>query len=341
LHVQRRQQAQGMARPSENEIIAEIFAPFAGEAGLGLADDAACLTPKDGHDLVLTCDTVTAGVHFVADDPAAAIAAKALRVNLSDLAAKGAEPLGFLLNLALPQDWTREWLEAFAAGLAEEAELHACPLVGGDTVKILGPLTVSITAFGAVPHGRLVPRLGAQAGDVLFVTGTIGDAALGLLLRRPGEKPAWAQGLSQKAREDLVSRYLYPQPRLALREALRAHANAAMDISDGLAGDLGKMLGLAGMTADIAFAHLPLSPAAGEVLAQAEELAAAIVSGGDDYEILAAVPAQKAASFERQAEAAGVAVTRLGRVTAGKSAPIIRDKTDRPLDLATSSFQHF
>jgi thiamine-monophosphate kinase len=330
-----------MARPSEDEIIAEIFAPFAGEAGLGLADDAACLTPRDGHDLVLTCDTVTAGVHFFADDPAAAIAAKALRVNLSDLAAKGAEPQGFLLNLALPEDWTPAWLEAFAAGLAEEAKLHACPLVGGDTVKILGPLTVSITAFGAVPHGRMVRRPGARAGDVLFATGTIGDAAVGLLTRRPGKKPAWVEGLSPPARAALATRYLYPQPRLALRAALLAHARAAMDISDGLAGDLAKMLHLAGMTADIAFADLPLSPAAREALALAPDLAAVIVSGGDDYEILAAVPPHDAAAFERQATAAGVAVARIGTAAAGSAGPIIRDAAGRPLHLAALSFQHF
>lgn len=330
-----------MARPSEDDIIANIFAPIAGQAGLGLADDAACLTPPAGHDLVLTSDTISAGVHFFADDPPAAIASKVLRVNLSDLAAKAAAPLGFLLNLALPEDWTPSWLEAFAAGLAEDARAYGAPLIGGDTVKILGPLTVSITAFGAAPQARMVPRAGAQPGDRLYVTGTIGDAALGLLLRRPGEGPKWAQSLSAKARDFLVERYLRPQPRLALREALRAHAHAAMDISDGFAGDLAKMLRLTSVTAKLSLADIPLSAAAREALAIAPDLAATIVSGGDDYEILAAVPAREAVDFEAKAAAAGVMVKEIGVVGQGTGGPVILDAAGTALPLARGSYQHF
>jgi thiamine-monophosphate kinase len=331
-----------MARPSEDEIIAEIFAPLAGEAGLGLADDVACLVPPQGQDLVLTTDMITAGVHFFADDPPEAIAAKALRVNLSDLAAKAAEPLGFLLSLGLPDDWTLQWLEAFAAGLGRDAAAHACPLLGGDTVKILGPLTVSITAIGAVPSRRMVPRPGAQAGDVLYVSGTIGDAALGLRLRRAAAADdVWTRNLSALARDIFVTRYLYPQPRLALREALRAHARAAMDISDGLAGDLAKMLHLTGVSAELGFADVPLSPAAREALALAPELAAAILSGGDDYEILAAVPPNEAAEFEKKAASAGSPVTAIGLVKTGRGGPIFLDRAGQPVLLAAPSYQHF
>jgi thiamine-monophosphate kinase len=331
-----------MARPSEDEIIAKIFAPLAGEAGLGLADDVACLVPPPGQDLVLTADMITAGVHFFADDPPEAIAAKALRVNLSDLAAKAAEPLGFLLSLGLPDDWTLSWLEAFAAALGRDAAAYACPLLGGDTVKILGPLTLSITAIGAVPHGRMVPRPGAEVADVLYVSGTIGDAALGLRLRRgAAADQVWIKDLSAPARDVLAARYLYPQPRLLLREALRAHARTAMDISDGLAGDLAKMLRLTGVSAELEFADVPLSLAAREALALAPELAAPILSGGDDYEILAAVPPTETAEFERKAAAAGLPVTEIGLVKAGRGGPDFLDRAGQPIVLAARSFQHF
>ena len=167
-------------RPSEDDLIARYFAPLAGAAGLALKDDAALMTPPKGSDLVLTVDALVAGVHFFADDPPDAIARKALRVNLSDLAAKGARPLGFLLALALPADWTADWLGGFAKGLGADGELYDCPLLGGDTVKTPGPLTLSITAFGAVRSGRMPARTGARPGDLLYVSGTIGDAALGL-----------------------------------------------------------------------------------------------------------------------------------------------------------------
>ncbi len=228
-------------RLSEDELIARFFAPYAGPAGLGLRDDAALLTPPAGCDLVLTTDALVAGVHFFADDAPAAIARKALRVNLSDLAAKGARPLGFLLSLALPADWTEAWLAAFAAALGDDGALYGCPLAGGDTVKTPGPLTLSIAAFGAVPSGRMAARTGVRPGDRLYVTGTIGDAAIGLRLRQ-GRDP----DLTSAERKFLVGRYLEPQPRVALAPAMAAHANGGMDVSDGFVGDLTKMLRVSG-----------------------------------------------------------------------------------------------
>src|SRR5579863_9136554 len=168
---------------SEDDLIARYFAPLAGAAGLALKDDVARLTPPPGRDLVLTADALVAGVHFFADDPADLIAGKALRVNLSDLASKGAEPLGFLLSLALPGDVTPDWLERFAAGLGADARAYACPLIGGDTVRTPGPLTLSITALGSLACGAMPARTAARRGDVLYVSGAIGDAALGLQLR--------------------------------------------------------------------------------------------------------------------------------------------------------------
>src|SRR5579863_10119745 len=209
--------SQGMAeRPSEDDLIARFFAPLAGPEGLGLRDDAALLTPRPGSDLVLTKDALVAGVHFFGDDPPAAIACKALRVNLSDLAGKGAEPVGFLMALALPADWTADWLEAFARGLGDDASAYGCPLFGGDTVKTPGPLMVSITALGRVEQGKMVARTGVKAGDALYVSGTIGDAALGLKLRLEPEP-----SLDAASRDFLLGRYLLPEPRVALAPALR------------------------------------------------------------------------------------------------------------------------
>src|SRR5271165_3625256 len=206
------------ARPSEDELIARLFAPLAGPMGLGLRDDAALLRPTAGEDLVLTTDALVAGVHFFADDPPDSIARKALRVNLSDLAAKGARPLGFLLTLALPPDWEEDWLVAFAAGLGADASAYDCPLAGGDTVGTPGPLTLSVTAYGAVPAGRMRMRSGVKAGDRLYVTGTIGDAAIGLRLRQ-GRGPE----LAAAERDFLLRRYLTPEPRLSLARAMLAY----------------------------------------------------------------------------------------------------------------------
>ena len=324
-------------RPGEDDLIATYFAPLAGAAALGLRDDAACLPPTGQH-LVVTKDMLVAGVHFFADDPPDAIARKALRVNLSDLAAKGATPCGFLLGLALPADWTAAWLAAFAGGLGDDARAHACPLLGGDTVATGGPLTLSITALGHVAPGAFVPRPGAVVGDVLFVSGTIGDAALGLGVRR---KAVWAEALSEDDRAFLRGRYLLPEPRLALAPVLRAHARSAMDVSDGLAGDLGKMLALDGLTAEIPAAAVPLSPAAGRVLANDPDRFATVLGGGDDYEILCAVASASAAAFAAAAAEAGVRVTRLGTAVAGTGPPCFRLPSGAPVEMSRASHQHF
>jgi thiamine-monophosphate kinase len=321
-------------RPSEDDLISRYFAPLAGPGGLALRDDAALLAPPPGCEMVLTVDGLVAGVHFFADDPPASIARKALRVNLSDLAAKGATPCGFLLTLALPRDWRPDWLEAFAAALGDDAALYGCPLLGGDTVSTPGPLTLSITALGTVAAGRMVPRTGARAGDLLYVSGTIGDAALGL----------WARTSGRAARERdafLLDRYLHPQPRLVLAVALAAHASGAMDVSDGLVGDLTKMLRVSGATALVDVARIPLSPAARDLIAARPELLETALTGGDDYEILASVPSAKASLFEAAASVAGIPVTRIGEVAAGQGAPQFRDIGGEPMSFRRGSFSHF
>ncbi len=209
---------------AEDRLIARFFKPIATDPGaLGLADDAAFIKPPPGCDLVLKTDAIIGGVHFFADDAAPSVAGKALRVNLSDLAAKGAKPLGFLLSLALPKDIGDDWLAGFAEGLRADAVLFGCPLFGGDTDRTPGPITISIAMFGSVPEGTMVRRAGASVGDRVFVSGSIGDAALGLALRKGA---AWK--LDDMQRRHLLSRYLLPQPRNALGRG-RSHACLGVD----------------------------------------------------------------------------------------------------------------
>ncbi|HXW71871.1 MAG TPA: thiamine-phosphate kinase [Methylocella sp.] len=330
-------------RPSEDELIAKYFSPLAGPGAFGLTDDAAILAQAPGEDTVVSSDMLTAGVHFFADDPPDFIARKALRVNLSDLAAKGAVPRGFLLSLALPEEWNSAWLGQFARGLGEDAAMFGCPLLGGDTVKILGPLTISIMVLGAVPRGQIISRQGVAEGDLLYVTGTIGDAALGLILRREAERPSDGLG-GQLGIEDvayLTNRYLLPQPRLEMRWALGACAHAAMDISDGLAGDLAKILKLNGVTTVVQETAIPLSSAARRLLNLSPRLFEAAVTGGDDYELLCSVPEPRGPAFEAAAREVGLVVTAIGTVKAGQAPPRFVDETGKNLTFRRLSFQHF
>jgi len=328
-------------RLSEDALIATYFASFAGAGALNLGDDAALMKPPSGEELVLTKDMLVAGVHFFADDSPDAIARKALRVNLSDLAAKAATPRGFLLGLGLPADWQDAWMKAFAEGLKDEAMRFGIELLGGDTVHVPGPLTLSITAIGSVPDGCMVPRAGAQDGDLIFVSGTIGDAALGLRLRQAEAADApWIGKLDDKQQDHLATRYLLPEPRLALRDALREHARCAMDISDGLAGDLAKMLRLADLKAEVEVEKIPLSSAARSAFAAADVLQT-ILCGGDDYEILCTVAPDRAAAFQAAAETAGVGVHQIGICQAGGGLPRFRTAQGRLWIFETGSFQHF
>ena len=320
----------------EDRLIARFFAPLASDPGaFGLNDAAAILQPPPGHDLVLKADAIVGGVHFFADDPAEDVARKALRVNLSDLAAKGAKPLGYLLSLALPRETGEAWLTRFAEGLRSDAERYGCPLFGGDTDRTPGPITVSVAMVGSLPSGSMVRRTGAKPGDRVFVTGTIGDAALGLALRQGA---AWR--LTGAEREHLLSRYLLPQPRLALAEALRAHASAAMDISDGLAGDFAKLCRTSRVAADVEVARVPLSEAARAAVASDPAMLETALTGGDDYEIVCTVPPAKAEAFRAAAQAAKIAVTEIGAVAAGEGARFVGAE-GKALVFAHASFSHF
>src|ERR1700730_13055836 len=325
----------------EDRLIAEYFRPLAKHPGaFALMDDAAVITPPAGCDIVLKTDGIIGGVHFFADDPPDLVGKKALRVNLSDLAAKAARPLGFLLTLALPEDVGDAWLAPFTRGLGDDAEFFGCALFGGDTDRTPGPITISIAMFGAVPHGKLLRRAGAQPGDRVVVTGTIGDAALGLALRRdPAAAERW--GLTRDQQNDLATRYLVPEPRTAIAELLGRHASAAMDVSDGLAGDLAKLCRVSGVSAEIEIEKVPLSDAARRIVAADASASELAVTGGGDYEILCTIAVEQRDAFRAAALASGVPVTEIGRIVAGDAAPRFRDRRGQVLEFARLSFSHF
>jgi thiamine-monophosphate kinase len=323
----------------EDSLIARYFKPLATDPGaFGLTDDAAVLK-ADGKDIVVNTDAIVEGVHFLPDDPPDTIARKALRVNLSDLAAKGATPAGFVLTLAL-RSHDEAWLAAFARGLGEDIQTFGCALLGGDTVSTPGPLMVSVTAFGRVPVGRMVRRLGAAVGDCVVVTGTIGDAALGLAVLKGGAVAAALAGDS-KACDDLVLRYRVPQPRNALAIAVRDHATSAMDVSDGLAGDLAKLCNVSGVSAVIDASAIPMSAPAKALLDGGLIGFETIVAGGDDYEILCTIPENRMDAFKQAAAQAGVPVNTIGTIVAGASSPRFVDRVGGDVVLKCLSYSHF
>ncbi|WP_028135995.1 thiamine-phosphate kinase [Bradyrhizobium japonicum] len=324
---------------AEDALIARYFKPLATDPGaFGLVDDAAVLSAS-GDDIVVTTDAVVEGVHYLASDPPDTIARKALRVNLSDLAAKGAVPAGFVLTLAL-RSKEDAWLRPFADALGEDAREFACPLLGGDTVSTPGPQMISITAFGRVPQGRMVGRTGARPGDRILVTGTIGDAALGLDVLKGGAAATALAG-SPAAKDALVSRYRVPQPRNVLARAVRDHATAAMDVSDGLAGDLAKLCAASGVSGSVDVASVPLSAAAASLVARNVVGIEALLAGGDDYEVLCTVPPAQADALMAAGRAAGLAVTAIGTVVAGKERPRFLDGQGHELALTRLSYSHF
>lgn len=321
---------------AEDNLIARYFAPLATDPGaLGLSDDAAFIKPPPGCELVLKADAIVGGIHFFPDDPPDTIAAKALRINLSDLASKGAKPLGFLVSLALPKDIGEAWLAAFTQGLREDIATYKCPLFGGDTVRSPGPVMVSVAMLGSVPDGRMVRRSTAKPGDKVFVTGSIGDAALGLGLRNGATWP-----LSGAQRDHLAQRYLLPLPRSALAETVLHYASAAMDVSDGLAGDLAKLCRVSGVAAGIDATRVPLSAAAKAVIAADPAALETALTGGDDYEILCTISQAKVDRFRVAAMAAKVAVTEIGTIVEGEGA-VFHDAQGAALTFKRASFSHF
>ncbi|MEE8500151.1 MAG: thiamine-phosphate kinase [Kiloniellales bacterium] len=323
----------------EFELIARYFAPLAEAApgAQGLLNDAAVFDPARADSLVLTLDTMVEGVHFLAEDPPGLIGRKLLRVNLSDLAAMGARPRGYLLATAFPKDLDEAWIAAFAAGLAEDQAVFGIALYGGDTVSTPGPLTLSLTAFGEVPQGRALSRAGARAGDLVYVSGTIGDGALGLRVLR-GEYPA----LSAEERAALAARYQLPEPRLALGEALAAQglASAALDVSDGLVADLAHITQASGVAAEVEAGSVPLSPAARAALSSDPALLPGLLSGGDDYELLFSAAPERAGELADLAQALDLPLAPIGRLVAGSGVRVL-DQKGREIDLSEAGWRHF
>jgi thiamine-monophosphate kinase len=324
---------------AEDEFVARLIRPLAGEGAFDLKDDAARLVPPRGHELVLKTDAIVMGVHAFPEDPPDLIARKALRMNLSDLAGKGASPLGFLLSLALPPHTDQAWLARFFEGLAKDCACFSCPLLGGDTTRTPGPFIASITIVGAARPGRMPTRLDARPGDLIAVTGTIGDAALGLVQRREPERAAiW--GLSAGEREHLASRYLLPQPRNALAATVARHARAAMDVSDGLVIDLERLCRASGLAARIDADRVPLSPAAKKALGTDQALIGTLLTGGDDYELLVTLDRNSWRGFSAECEAKGVAVALIGETLSGEAGLVRVMQSRRELDLEQSGFSH-
>lgn len=318
--------------------IARLFRPltFGAPEARGLLDDAAILPNRPGCELVVTQDAIVEGVHFLHDDPPELIGRKLLRVNLSDLAAKAAEPYAAFLTVAWPATWREEMREAFAKGLGEDLRAFGCALMGGDTVQTSGPFVASLTLMGWSPEGRTVERAGARAGDVLFVSGVIGDGLLGLEAARGGLRELGAESAAY-----LADRYRLPQPRLVLREPLRRYAAAAADVSDGLLADAGHIGEASGCGVDIALDAVPLSEAGAAWVGRQPDPARAhlkLATGGDDYEVVCASRPDQVSAFIAAADRLGLPLRQIGRV---RAEPGVRATyLDRELTVSRSGWTH-
>ena len=298
-------------RPDEFALIEKYFAPLAGHGSFGLKDDAAMLDVPKGKALVVTNDAIAEGVHFLEHTDPKLIAQRAIRVNMSDLAAKGATPFSISIALGLADNWDRKWIARFAKGLESDCKQYSLSLCGGDTFCSPGGAVIAITAYGFVSRKSYASRLDAKPGDHLYVTGTIGDAVLGLQMAKANnEKP--------DAREKfLIGRYELPQPRVEAAKLVADHASAAMDISDGFAGDLQKLCKASRVSAEFNVANVPLSKQAAKLIAEKPDEIYNLLTGGDDYELLIAVPKSKAKAFERAAAGLLVPLTFLCKLESG------------------------
>ncbi len=314
----------------EFDLIAKYLVPLAAqEPGAdGLTNDAAALRLDPGKSLVVTTDTMVEGVHYLPSDPAALVARKLLRVNLSDLNAMGAEARGYLLNLTLSKDWKEAWVADFAQGLAEDQEIYGVCLYGGDTTSTPGPTTLSLTALGCLPEGEELRRGTAKAGDLVCVSGTIGDGALGLLVARGA--------LTGPHSESLRQSYRLPEPPMELGPKLRGLASAALDISDGLLADLGHIASQSGLAARVRSPDLPLSRAVAEALAQDPELLKLVLTGGDDYQLLFTLPPGRLPELLERVED----VTVIGQMSEGQGVTAV-DQHKRPIEIENAGWTHF
>ena len=320
------------AGEGEFAFIARHLRPLAaGHPGaLELTDDAALLEPTAGMQLVLAKDALVDGVHFLPHDAADHIAQKALRVNLSDIAAMGATPRGYMLALMRPRRLPPEWLGRFSFGLGQDQAAFGVTLLGGDTVVTPGPLCLSITMLGEVPRGQALRRSGARVGDDIYVSGTLGGAALGLEVLQGRLSPPMS------ASDFLIRRYRLPEPRIELGEALRGVAHAAIDISDGLLADLGHVLEVSGKGAEIHTDRIPLSQAAAPHRGALE----AALAGGDDYELLFTAHPEQRPAIQAIGEQLSLSLTIIGQITEGTDLDVL-DAKGRPVSIDSAGWRHF
>jgi len=322
----------------ERELIETCFAPLTreGDAALGLCDDSAILSPPADGDLALTVDTITCGVHYLPDDPPDRVAQKLVRVNLSDLAAMGARPIGYLLGSAFARDLDGDWVARFAEGLARDQAAYDVALLGGDTTATPGPSSLTLTAVGAVPRADALRRSGARAGDTVCVSGTIGDAGLGLRLL--------SGDLAVDADADaafLAARYQLPEPRVALGRRLREQrvATAAIDVSDGLVADVAHLAAVSGVAIELDAGAVPVSDPARHALDAGRTRLDELLTSGDDYELAFTVPAERRSEMLAAAAAAGADVTAIGMVREGQGITI-RDEAGAPMALDRTGWRH-
>ena len=321
----------------EFDLIERFFRPLsrAAPGAFALGNDGALLTPPAGASLVVTKDLMVAGVHYPEGEEPATVARRLLRVNLSDLAAMGATATAYALGLALPEDIADVWVEAFAAGLARDQEAFGVALIGGDTVATKGPAVLSLTAFGTVAGDACLTRAGAGEGDDIYVSGTVGDATLGLRAVRGG-----LADLTPEDHAALAQRFRLPEPRLALGAALLGVATCAIDVSDGLVADLGHLCEESGVAARINADAVPLSAAARRAVDGGEAAIADLVTGGDDYELLFCAPPAERGAIEALGRRLVLAVSRIGTIEHGQGVTVV-DADGQPLALGRTGYQHF
>ncbi|MDE0780255.1 MAG: thiamine-phosphate kinase [Alphaproteobacteria bacterium] len=331
-----------MAQPvDEFDLIARFFEPLARDmpGAFGLRDDAAVLRPDAGYELVVSADAIVAGIHFLDTSRPDEIARRGLRVNLSDIAGKGAVPLAYTLTLQLPSETDEEWLSSFSGGLAQDQREFGIGLLGGDTTLTPGPLSLSINIFGQAFENKLIKRSSSRENDDVYVTGTIGDAFLGLAIEK-GEIDL----SSSHDRAELVDRYRIPQPRVFVGPKLVGHANASADVSDGLVADLGHICEASGLRADLSLSSIPLSSAARSTVTDNQPLHLSLLAGGDDYEIVFTAPKTAHDALVAISRESGVLITRIGRMVEHKiGAPrvIVRDIAGDQLALINGGYKHF
>lgn len=325
----------------EFDLIARFFAPLSDQAhGLGLTDDAACIKVQDGHELVITVDAIVENVHFLAFASPEDVGFKAVSVNVSDLIAKGAKPLYYLLTFSLSDDFSSDWVAQFAQGLKDAQKRYGCLLVGGDTVRTSGPLTISITMMGETPHGAMVKRSGAKEGDQIFVSGTIGDAVVGLGLCQLNDEMN-ALRLSDEDKAYFTQRYSAPEPAPRLGTIVREYATAAMDISDGLIGDLEKLCQASGQGADINLPLIPIDPSLKDRITCDSSLFQKLITGGDDYEVLMTVAPHNVEALQQAALKQKIRLTAIGKITDRASGISYYDESGQAVEFKNKSYQHF